>query len=213
MKTSRLLLPVILLNLFLVQFAVSQDINDDVTAHQQEIENIRNALDEQMKNSETTPLPSDQLATFEGLSYYRIDINYRVEASFVAEVPEKEVSLNTTSGSKIKLMKVGTVTFKLNGKTYSLSVFRSDNFLEYSNPQQLFIPFTDKTSGNETNKNGRYLAISQPTEDNKVMLDFNKSRNPFNAYNSIASSVIPPAKNSMSQTVAAGERKYEDRMN
>lgn len=213
MKTTRLLLPVILLNLFFVQLAVSQDINDDISAHEKDIEEIRSAIDQQMRDTENSPLSSEQLATFEGLDYYRVDINYRVKATFEAEEPGTEVSLNTTSGDKIKLMKVGTVTFKLNGKSYSLSVFRSNNFLEYSNPQQWFIPFTDKTNGSETNEHGRYLAVSQPTQENEMILDFNKARNPFNAYSRIVSSVIPPAKNSMTQTVAAGERKYEDRMN
>lgn len=200
-----------LLSLFLTQFIVSQTFGQNANEHKKEIENFRNAMNKQMLDTEKSPLTSEQITNFPGLSFFPIDMNYRVEATFAAEVPEKEVSLNTTSGGKVKLKKVGTVTFDLNGKTQSLEVFRNSALPEFDSPQQLFIPFTDKTSGTETNKLGRYLAIDPPTQDKTVILDFNRARNPFNAYNSINSSIIPPAKNSMVQTVVAGERKFEDR--
>ncbi|MEZ5194957.1 MAG: DUF1684 domain-containing protein [Bacteroidales bacterium] len=208
MKSKRLL-PFILLSFFLAQYAISQTADED--AIKEKIENFRNALNQQMMDAETSPLSTEQLANFPGLSFFPTDLNYRVEATFKAEVPEKEVSLNTTSGGKLKLKNVGTVTFELNGKTHSLAVFRNDTLPEFDRPQQLFIPFTDKSSGTETNKLGRYLVIDQPNENNQVIVDFNMARNPFNAYNSNYSSVIPPSKNSMSQTITAGERKFEDR--
>lgn len=213
MKTTRLFLPVILLTLFLSQIAISQDNDNDIAKHEKEIEDFRNDIDQQMRDSENSPLSSEQLTKYEGLSYYRVDIAYRATASFVAEDSGTEVSLSTTAGDKIKLMKVGTVTFNLKGKTFSFAVFESNNFLEYGNPKQWFIPFADATNGSETNEHGRYLAVSKPTADGKIVLDFNKARNPFNAYNRLARSVLPPEVNSVSISMASGERKFEDRMN
>lgn len=211
MKT-KLLLPVLFLSTFYIHSAMSQTKEETVILHRDGIENLRTSKDQQMLQAESSPLSSNQIENFKGLSYFPIDIKYQIEAQVVLEETRKQVSLTTTSGSQIELIKYGTATFNFEGKSYSLTIFKNKDLPEYGdNKQQLFIPFTDLTTGQETYESGRYLPIDEPEEGNTVILDFNKAMNPFSAYNDQYFSVVPPPENVMSQTIVSGERKYEDR--
>jgi uncharacterized protein (DUF1684 family) len=74
----------------------------------------------------------------------------------------------------------------------------------------LFLPFTDLTSGEESYAAGRYidLSFSDVTGD-KVVIDFNKSYNPYCAYVSGKYNCpIPPRENSLNIAILAGEKTY-----
>lgn len=176
------------------------------------VEQDRNMKNESFKNPEGSPLLVNDLATFEGLFYYDVDVKYKVTATLTMLEDQKTITLSTTNGGKMDVIQYGTVSFELDGKTHTLSVFRDQNLPELaSKPGQLFIPFKDKTSGDQTNANGRYLALSVPQDSNTVELDLNKAFNPYSAYNSEYVSVIPPDENGLDATLVTGERKYEDR--
>lgn len=210
MKT-KFILSAMLLCLIISQNAISQ-IEQTPTAYMESIQSIRTAKDQAMLNTETSPLPTDQMDKFTGLSYFPVDVNFKINASYTPEAEPKEVSLNTTNGGKLNLMKYGNVTFDYDGKTYSLAVFQNKDLPEFgANKNQLFIPFTDLTSGKETYGGGRYLTVELPTEGNTMVIDFNMAMNPYSAYNNTFASVVPPEENSMFFSVQTGERKYEDR--
>ena len=57
---------------------------------------------------------------------------------------------------------------------------------------------------------GRYVDCKLPTEGNTIMIDFNKSYNPYCAYNPKYSCVIPPDENRLSVRIEAGEKKYDE---
>lgn len=165
-----------------------------------------------MLNPESTPLTPVQLEKYKGLNYFPIDYKYNIEAKFVPDATPKPVSLNTSAGGKSDLTKVGNLTFVLDGKSFSLAVFRNNNLPEFAgNTQQLFIPFTDLNTGKESTSVARYLAIDTPGADNKIRVDFNKAINPFSTYNNQYFSILAPPGNNMSYLLVAGERKYEDR--
>ena len=211
MKT-KLFLPLLFLSTFYIHSAMSQTNEETVILHRDGIENLRTTKDQQMLQAESSPLTSNQIENFKGLSYFPIDINYQVEAQLKLEENQREVSLTTTSGGKIELIKFGTATFNFEGKSYSLTIFQNKNLPEFAdNKKQLFIPFTDLTSGNETNEGGRYLPVDEPEEGNTIILDFNKAMNTYSAYNDEYFSIVPLPENVMSQTIVSGERKYEDR--
>jgi uncharacterized protein (DUF1684 family) len=177
-----------------------------------EIENFRVQKDLQLKEGDSSPLSDEQIENFQGLSYFPIDFKYSLSAQFVPDEQQREISLTSSDGNKINLVKHGTVNFELDGKSYSLTVFRNNNLPEMgSDKNQLFIPFSDNSTGSETNTEGRYLLIDSVEEEGSINLDFNKAMNPYSAYNSSYISIIPPAENSLSTVVATGERKYEDR--
>lgn len=205
MKT-KLLLSALFVCGFFINSALSQ--GDYVTS----IQNARKAKDQAFKTPGQTPLNATQMQNFQELSYYTIDSNARIQAVFNLADPQTEVNLATTAGTKIKLVKYGTVTFTYNNKTYTLAVFKNKDLPEFgSNNSQLFIPFSDPSNKNETNSKGRYLPITMPASGNNVVLDFNIAENPYNAYNKALVSVVPPPGNELMSAMTTGERKFEDR--
>ncbi len=146
-----------------------------------------------------------------GANSFAFDRDYIIEADFSPVSPPKSMTLETTSGGKVILNKSGTAIFAMNGNTYSLSVFANNNLPEFNdNPGQLFIPFHDLTNGTQTYEHGRYLPVNSPS-GGKIILDFNQAINPLSASNQGVSSIIPPAENTLAETIVSGERKYEDR--
>lgn len=193
---------------FLINSAYSQN------SYVSDIQNARNAKNQEFKKAGASPLTAAQIQNFSSLSYYPIDSNARVQATFTPATSNTEVNLATTSGTKIKLVKYGTVTFTFKNKTYTLAVFQNKDLPEFGkNNTQLFIPFTDPSNLNETNSKGRYLPISLPANGNSVTLDFNLAENPYNAYNKTLVSIVPPPGNEMLSAQTTGERKFEDRSN
>lgn len=94
--------------------------------------------------------------------------------------------------------------FTLNGKALELNVYQSRK--NYQTDKRLFLLFTDLTSGNESYGGGRYIDLRIP-DDDEVILDFNKSYNPYCAYNYNYSCPIPPAENHLDISVKAGVKK------
>jgi uncharacterized protein (DUF1684 family) len=194
-----------------MQFAFSQTRDEAIRQYSQEITTSRNLKNAQFSRQEESPLSVAQLENFDGLNYFPVDYDYRIEGNFEALGTPKTEQLATTSDSKISLSKVGKVTFKLQGKTYSLDVYQNNNLPEFGDSKQLFIPFSDATNGNETTVKGRYLPVKLPARGEAMMVDFNQAINPFFAYGDQFSSIIPPQTNAMGSGIPSGERKFEDR--
>lgn len=207
MKT-KLSLPFLMMSFFIAQAVFSQT----NASLQEEVESIRIAKDKQMSNPENSILNAEQVENFTGLSYFPVNSDYLIQGEFIADDSQQETSLNTTSGNKINLIQVGTVNFEYEGKPFSLAVYQNNSLPEFGeNHRQLFIPFSDLTTGKETNVGGRYLPVETPGEDKIIMLDFNKAMNPYSAYNDNHPGIIPPVRNTLNIQIMAGERKFEDR--
>ena len=73
----------------------------------------------------------------------------------------------------------------------------------------LFLPFLDATNGIETYGGGRYIDLTIP-ESNQITIDFNKSYNPYCAYNEKFSCPIVPRENYLSLKVNAGVKRFKD---
>ena len=177
-----------------------------------EIENIRILKDQRMGNPSTSPLLSEKIQSFTGLKYFEIDLKYRSVGIIRLSKPETFVELTMSNGAKLKFQEYGTVTFNIQGKDFTLTIFKNQNLPEFSeNPDQLFIPFKDATSSGETNVNGRYLPLNISSNETEVIIDFNKAINPYRAYNEAFVSVNPPLSQLLEISMISGERKYEDR--
>jgi len=177
-----------------------------------EIENIRILKDQKMGNLSTSPLSSEKIQSFTGLKYFEIDLKYRSRGVIRLSKPETFVELTMSNGAKLKFQEYGTVTFNIQGKDFTLTIFKNQNLPEFSeNPDQLFIPFKDATSSGETNVNGRYLPLNISSNETEVIIDFNKAINPYRAYNEAFVSVNPPLSQLLEISMISGERKYEDR--
>lgn len=198
--------------IFLSLVSISQVTEGEIELYKAMLEQDRNLKNESFKNPEASPIIVADIVKFKGLSYFEPDIKYKVKAQITMLEEQVPVALSTSDGGKMDLIKYGTLTFQLDEKTYTLSIFRDQNLPELSgSPGQYFIPFTDKTTGETSYDNGRYIVIPKPQGSAEIELDFNRTFNPYSAYNSDYNSIIPPEENGLDATMAVGERKYEDR--
>ena len=75
----------------------------------------------------------------------------------------------------------------------------------------LFVPFRDKTTGQQTYPGGRYMELHHEREfedQSEVPLDFNLAYSPFCAYSEAYECPLPPRENWLEAAVPAGEQ-YE----
>lgn len=146
------------------------------------------------------------------MHFFPVDEKYRITALFEKKNDSKWFSMET-SGATRKIFRVyGVLRLVINDTSARMNLYQSQTLLnsdEYKD--QLFLPFTDVTSGEETYGAGRYidLAIGDIVE-NKIVIDFNKAYNPYCAYVSGKYNCpVPPKENDLPVAVFAGEKIFE----
>lgn len=77
-------------------------------------------------------------------------------------------------------------------------------------PNDLFLVFADKTTGESTYGGGRYLYCPRPDENGRTIMDFNKAYNPPCAFTDFATCLLPRIENHMPVAILAGEKNYGD---
>jgi uncharacterized protein (DUF1684 family) len=158
-----------------------------------------------MRDPRQTPLKPAELAQFHGISWFPIQPAYRVTAHIAPSPDRKMFQMRTSSGATDAYIKVGVLTFALNGHPCRLSAYKSAK--QESGDPSLFIPFTDATSGHESYAGGRYLEVPAG-HGATVTLDFNIAYNPYCAYTTGFSCPIPPQENHLKIAVKAGAKAY-----
>ncbi|HEX8091216.1 MAG TPA: DUF1684 domain-containing protein [Blastocatellia bacterium] len=139
---------------------------------------------------------------FAGIKTYPLDPKWRIEASFEAYDPPKQIPIVNVLGMTENQASTGAIVFEVGGKPYRLDA------IQEKGSDKLFIIFADKTNGRATYGAGRYLYTSGPGAGGKVIIDFNKSENPPCAFTSYATCPLPPRQNRLPFPVEAGELKY-----
>ena len=132
--------------------------------------------DEAFRLSDASPIPQAQRATFPGLLYFPVDPSYNVPASIEEDRSRDPeiIELATSRDSFDRLARVGTITFRLAGATYTLTAFATAE----EGLNRLFVPFGDLTNRHETYGGGRYLNLDR-TATGLYDLDFNMAYNPY----------------------------------
>ncbi|WP_310587912.1 DUF1684 domain-containing protein [Larkinella arboricola] len=157
--------------------------------------------------SSTSPLKKDDL---QNLRFFEPDSTYRIEAT-VQRTPQAEpFELPTYDGKKKTYVKYAVLTFRLKGKPYELTLYRSLQLAQLPQYRDyLFLPFKDATNGQSTYGGGRYMDLRVGTiKDGKVLLDFNKAYNPYCAYSDGYACPIPPKENHLTVSIEAGEKQF-----
>lgn len=165
----------------------------------------RDEKDQFFAEHNQSPIPPEERDEFEGLNYYDPDPAYRVEATVTVQDDPESLDLDTTSGRTVRYLRVATLSFDLDGETHQLHGYRQAGDDERS----LFLPFRDKTTGQQTYEEGRYLELEadRKLEDGDTFtVDFNLAYAPFCAYSETFDCPIPPEENWLDVTVEAGER-------
>ena len=156
----------------------------------------------ELLNSRKSPIKN--IKKFKGLSFFKPNKKYIVEAYATPIESKKMVLLATSDGQKRLYRHYAKLSFDLNDKLHSLVLLQNaeDN-------SDFFLPFNDQTNGTQTYGAGRYLDIKakdiKPKGDFTLRLDFNLAYNPYCAYNPDYSCPIPPKANNLETRIEAGE--------
>jgi uncharacterized protein (DUF1684 family) len=170
----------------------------------QHVMDWRKERDEFFKTHERSPFTPKEKKNFKGLKYFPFDSKYVCYAEieryiFHINNPRYYATFLTNKGTNKRYIRYGKVRFRLDGKDFSIEVYKS--ILSDS----LFIPFKDETNGKETYGGGRYID-AEILPGYKMTLDFNMAYYPSCAYNEKFICVLPPKENVLAIPIRAGER-------
>ncbi len=147
-------------------------------------------------------LESKTAQEFQGVEYYAVNSDWRVDALMEQSDTAKRISITNVLGQTFEQTSPGMLVFSINEKEYRLDALEEG--------EELFIIFGDSTNANETYPSGRYVYANKPDSTGRTILDFNKAYNPPCAFTAFATCPLPPKQNVLSLSVRAGEKKYND---
>ncbi|SEQ78490.1 DUF1684 domain-containing protein [Natrinema salaciae] len=186
----------------------------DADRWRDELESKRAEKDDFFAEHPQSPIPPESRDAFDGLDYFDPDPTYRVTATATVHDDPEVVLMDTTAGREMRYLRVATLEFALDREdddledgTFELAAYRQ----ERPNEQPLFVPFRDKTTGQQTYQGGRYMELEPAAaleDGDEIVVDFNLAYTPFCAYSDTFDCPLPPEENWLEVTVPAGER-YE----
>lgn len=177
----------------------------DAETWRAEVEQYRGEKDDYFAEHPQSPVPQDEREGFDGLAYFEPDPGYRVAADVELVDEADTITMETTADTEVEYERVARLRFELNGEEHSLVAYQQAE----GQGASLFVPFRDKTTGQQTYGAGRYMEfdIDGAIEDvETVTLDFNLAYHPFCAYNEAFACPLPPQENWLETVVEAGER-------
>ncbi len=145
------------------------------------------------------------------LQFFPVSQDYEVRASFEYTDNPKWFSMPTSGTIKKVFRQYGTAKFYIHDTLVTIPIYQSQQLMQTDNfRDHLFLPFTDKTTGQESYETGRYIDLSlKDIQNGTIIIDFNKAYNPYCSYVSGKYNCpIPPADNDMPVAIFAGEKKY-----
>lgn len=169
-----------------------------------EISDFQQVLKDEWNDPETTPLHEDEKAAFKGITFFPVDLKYRINADFKPIKNGKTLPF-PTSANKIKYFKeYGKAIFTLDSKQFELTLYQSEP-LHSEGDESLFLPFMDETGGETSYGGGRYMDLNiSDIKNGKILIDFNLAYNPYCAYSKYYNCPIPPANNYLETEIKAG---------
>ncbi len=196
-----------ILLIFVLTFSIIQSQNKNNSSIK-EIVKFQKKMNEEFKDTNESPLTEDDLKTFKSLDFFEIDTAFRVVAKLDLIKDSKPFKMQTTT-DRLPVYKIfAKASFKINGQPYVLNIYQNEKLILTTDFENyLFLPFTDLTNGNDTYGGGRYIDLEIPKGDTMV-IDFNKSYNPYCAYNGKYSCPIPPKENNLDLSINAGVKNY-----
>lgn len=197
---------VLLVSMFFQFAGKGQEVSD---AYEQAILHERIEKFHHLKSRKHSPLQKPDRKGLKELTYFDVDLNYKVSATYLPIERPDTVGFMTSSGKEKRFERFARLEFAVHGHLDTLYCYKRvwpKGYIQ-DEASSLFIPFTDYTNGNTTYGGGRYMDIEVPHKDAmQVILDFNNCYNPYCAYGGGFSCPIPPKENALNFHIKAGER-------
>lgn len=144
--------------------------------------------------------PIEDQANFAGLEFFDPDLTFRVVADLTPYRGEDKIlEITNTDGSVETYERYAYLNFKLRDAPQTLLLLKHEGLLS--------LMWKDGTSGKTTYGGGRYLDFSlSDVKGRQLVVDFNKAYNPYCAYSPQYACPLPPAENTLSESITAGEK-------
>ena len=186
-----------------------QDASADVDpeSYADELRRKREEKDDFFGSHPQSPIPPEERDDFDGLDYFDPNPDARVRATVDVHDDPEPVPMETTAGNEVRYLRLVTFSFELGDEAVELHGYQQ----EREDDEAVFVPFRDKTTGQQSYRNGRYIELhpDEPLADGEtVVLDFNLAYTPFCAYSETFACPLPPEENWLDVAVAAGERDW-----
>jgi len=144
---------------------------------------------------------SEAIKQFKGIDVYPYNPNWVLEADFIADEGNGTFDFLHTSDHDNRVrthQSLGEIHFSYEGTSFAMRPFASGD--------SMILVFRDATSGVDSYDMGRMLLVSKPTDEGKVVLDFNRAFLPPCAFSMHFNCPMPPASNRLAISVNAGEK-------
>lgn len=170
---------------------------------------FQDKINKDYANREKSPLTDEDFESFKSLDFFPVDTAYRVIATLEYHKDSKPFKMETTT-DRLPVYKIfATATFKIKGVQHKLNIYQNQKLLLTTDFEDyLFLPYTDKTNGNSSYGGGRYIDL-KVTDKETIIIDFNKSYNPYCAYNHKYSCPIPPKVNQLNIEIPVGVKAFK----
>jgi uncharacterized protein (DUF1684 family) len=192
----------------------------DVEEWRDRLRSHREQKDDFFAEHRQSPIPPEDRDDFEGLDYFDPDPDYRVTATVEVHDRPDPVEMDVSAGMPQRYLRIATLRFELgeaqraSGESSGEQGEPRDDERELAAYQQegqdsLFVPFRDKTTGQQTYEDGRYMEFESEgdLEDrDEMVLDFNLAYSPFCAYSDTFACPLPPEENWLEVEIHAGEK-------
>jgi uncharacterized protein len=137
---------------------------------------------------------------------YEPDSRWIVEGQFFPFESVRPTRLDATVGDIVHIHPaIGEVVFTIDSAEQRLLMIARDDQQAGAAGTGIVL-FTDETSGFTTDPQGRSLQVEFPAEGGAVRLDFNFTRNLQRPYTKFAPCPLPPAQNTMTVAIEAGDQ-------
>lgn len=197
----------IIIILTIVACSQKQQVTIDPFAYSESIKEHRVDYLADFLKDPRAPLDSTDLVD---IHFFDVDINYRCVCELEKYEQMQPFAMSTYAGTVQDYLKIGTASCTINKTSFSLALYQNVKMLRmpmYRN--RYFIPFRDITNGETTYGGGRYIDLQADSVDKgQVVIDFNKSYNPWCAYSDGYACPIPPVENHLDLSIEAGEALY-----
>ena len=157
------------------------------------------ARDEFFKHHYASPLPEETMDTFERIEYFPFNPDMIFETT-MQPLATDEVEILSSTGSRSAYRAAGEVTLSFPGGEKSLVVLQGEE-------DDVFIPFSDATCGVESYGGGRYVSPIAG-QGGTLVVEFNRTINPYCVYDPDFSCPLPPAQNRLPMRIEAGEKDF-----
>lgn len=186
---------ILTISIFTIQFCNGQN------TYFRLIDSLRSIAQREMRND---ILDSVERKGFQGVCYFPIDTNFRVNATFYKQ-KGKVFYMPMTKARKVRYQAMGYLQFKIHDSLCRLTLYKNLDLKDPAYKNYYFLPFKDGTTALSTYGAGRYLDVYRSSRERTILLDFNKAYHPYCAYSDRYSCPIVPQENSITPFITAGE--------